>query len=452
MNKLTSRQRKIAYFVCIIVLFVPIVLLGQPSSPAVEGSATPAEPGGKLARLRVTYDLGESQIGKVDPASASMNLVLLGLRGVAASKLWMTAMEQQKTKNWAALRTTTDAIIMLQPHFLKVWHHMGWNLAYNISVEWDAVADRYYWVKEGIKFYKKGIERNQKYPEMYWYTGDTIGKKIGRSDEWKQFRKYFNNDPDKERFPDGGPDPDLNPEGKDNYEVAKLWFQRSNDIQDQTGHMPHIMANILHRSYPSRAQMDYAGTLQREGIFDEVTANAWRVAYDDWTKKYGREEFDSPGGMIHLEVTQPEYNEMVKTAAGKSELQWVDRYHQMTNYRYWRTRALAEAQKNSVEAHRELYEGEREYLRGDFTAAKAKLFKGMQKFERMLLNFQDLMNDSETIEEALLAQLYWRACLQLDEEPVPASYPLQPLWHAAQGSLPTVEEEFKRRKRNFKAQ
>lgn len=452
MNKLTSRQRKMAYLVCIIVLFIPIVLLGQPSSPAVEGAGTTAEPGGKLAQLRVAYDLGESQIGKVDPASASMNLVLLGLRGVAASKLWMTAMEQQKTHNWAALRATTDAIIMLQPHFLKVWHHMGWNLAYNISVEWDAVADRYYWVKEGIKFYKKGIERNQKYPEMYWYTGDTIGKKIGRSDEWKQFRKFFNNDPDKVRFPDGGPDPDLNPEGKDNYEVAKLWFQRSNDIQDQTGHMPHIMANILHRAYPARAQMDYAGTLQREGIFDEVTANAWRVGYDDWTKKYGREEFDSPGGMVHLEVTQPEYAELVKTAEGKSVLQWVDRYHQMTNYRYWRTRSLAEAQKNTVEAHRELFEGEREYLRGDFTAAKAKLYKGMQKFERMLIQFQDLMNDSETIEEALLAQLYWRACLQLDEEPVPATYPLQPLWHAAQGSLPTVEDEFKRRKRNFKAQ
>jgi len=452
MNKLTSLQRKLVYLGGIILLFIPITLLGLPGTTApASGMGTAQEDaGGKLTRLRKEYDLGESSLGSVDPASSAMSLVLLGFRGVATSLLWLQAQHEQKTKAWPELRATTESIILLQPHFLKVWDFQGWNLAYNVSVEWDAVADRYYWVKEGIKFLKKGVQRNQKYPQLYWYVADTTGKKIGRSDERVQFRRFFRDDPNKEMYP-SGLDAGVNPDGKDNYLVAKEWFERANEVNDTYHNEQHIMARILFRGYPMRAQMDYATALQQEGLFDEVTRHAWEVGFNEWTTIYGMEEFDSPGGMLHMEVTPDEAARMEKgTKEDRELLRWVARYQDMTNYRYWRTRALAELDKNTVEAHRELYEGERAYLRGDFTASRDLLEKGMAKFDTMLKRYPDLLTDDPTIEEGLLGQLNWRAVLLLEDEPVPASYPLKELWDASQNRLPSVEEEFKRRKKTFR--
>jgi len=184
MSNLTSFQRKLVYVGGILLLLVPIVWLGQPPNATVQQSLKrPGETelrieegsGGKLSQLRQTYELGEVSLGNVDPTSSTMNLLLLGFRGIATSSLWMDAQDQQKRKEWAELDSTIKSIVLLQPHFLKVWHFQGWNLAYNVSAEWDAVADRYYWVKHGVKFYIEGKDRNEKFPDLYWFTGDTLG-------------------------------------------------------------------------------------------------------------------------------------------------------------------------------------------------------------------------------------------------------------------------------------
>ena len=97
MSQLDSKSRKLVYFAGIVVLSIPIIFLGMPSRGA-DGS------GGKLAQLRGEYDLGEATLGKVDPSSATMNLVLLGFRGVASSMLWKQRIEQQENKDWAGSR------------------------------------------------------------------------------------------------------------------------------------------------------------------------------------------------------------------------------------------------------------------------------------------------------------------------------------------------------------
>jgi len=180
MSNLTSFQRKLVYVGGILLLLVPIVWLGQPPNATVQQSLKrPGETelridegsGGKLSQLRQTYELGEVSLGDVDPTSSTMNLLLLGFRGIATSSLWMDAQEQQKRKEWAELDSTIKSIVLLQPHFLKVWHFQGWNLAYNVSAEWDAVADRYYWVKHGVKFYIEGKDRTKSSPI---FTGSRV--------------------------------------------------------------------------------------------------------------------------------------------------------------------------------------------------------------------------------------------------------------------------------------
>ena len=72
MNDLTSRQRKLLYLGGIILLFIPIILLARPPEPAL-GKVVQPNPGGTLARMRVEHNLGESDLGNVDPASSTMN-------------------------------------------------------------------------------------------------------------------------------------------------------------------------------------------------------------------------------------------------------------------------------------------------------------------------------------------------------------------------------------------
>ena len=106
MNRLSSRQRKLVYFVAILLLLIPIFVLGRPAS----GNSG----GGVLAELRrpqgQELGLSEHNLGRVDPTSAAMNLVLLGMRGVAVNLLWMDYIKQQETKNWAQVRSTTESI------------------------------------------------------------------------------------------------------------------------------------------------------------------------------------------------------------------------------------------------------------------------------------------------------------------------------------------------------
>ncbi len=453
MNNLTSLQRKLLYLGGIILLLIPITWLGlppEPKSKTTEGSA-----GGKLAQKRSEYGLGESDLGNVDPASSTMNLLLLGFRGIATSLLWMDAQDQQRNKDWAALRATTESIILLQPHFLKVWHFQGWNLAYNVSAEWDAVADRFYWVKEGIKFYKKGRDRNEKYPEMYWYVGDTNGRKVGRSDEWKQFRKFYRADPDTARFK-GLPDPDVNPRGVDNYDEARVWFLQANKTIDDYKNKQHIMGEYLFRAYPGHALFDYAAALQREGIFDEVGRNKWYEGYIYWTTKYGAEEQVCELGdlkmTVHLEHSDEDYQKM---AAEDEKIPltrdrpsfWINLYQNTGNYRYWRMRSKTESEKDMSDAHRDIYEGEQALYAADTGRARKLLVEGMEKFEKVLDANPELKDEADIVDDALLAQYMWRECLKLDEVDVPEEFPLKGIWDKNPNRIEYTKTDFDRRRK-----
>lgn len=438
-EQLTAQQRKLAYLIGIVVLMLPIIVLGMPATDE-EGS------GGKLARLRQEHDLGESTLGAVDPTSATMNLVLLGMRGVAVNLLRMQLDTQRDQKQWAQMRATTESVILLQPHYIQVWRYLGWNLAYNVSAEWDAVEDRYFWVKEGAKFLMQGSERNRIDPELYWDTGNTLGKKIGRSDEWKQFRRFFKEDPDKDRF-DGGPDSEINPDRKDNYLAAKDWFLKANEAEEK--HEQHIMMDCLFRSYPARSQLDYADALQREGQFDETTRKAWNDAYRDWVEDFGHMRFKTTDNPIFMEMSASEaaMDEIVK-ASGKDRKvieRELDLYHNVTNYRFWRTKAHAEMQQNTTRMHSDLFEGEDLFKKGDIDAAQEVLESGLERFKIMITNYTDLASDDITLEEGLWAVMLWQKIYQLKNQVQPEEFPLKELWDKEIGRVPGLQHDFTRK-------
>jgi len=448
MRNLTSRARKLVWFVAIVLLVMPVVLLGMPAG------ADEAESGGLLSDLRAKYDLGESELGQIDPTSATMNLLLLGLRGVAVNVLRMELDEYKNRKDWAQMQATTEAVITLQPHYIEVWRFLGWNLAYNVSAEWDSVPERFYWVKEGGKFLQRGVKRNDRVPELYFDTARIWGHKIGRSDEWRQFRGYFLSDPDTKRF-HGNADQEINPQGnRDNYLVAKDWFHDANDVelkQDQ-----HIMMRALFRSYPAKAQIEYADALQREGKFEGKTVSAWQQAYANWTVRYetnepgfGKEVFlTSNNCKIFMEADVDDVSQMALDSDVHERVirRELDFYQKTSNYLHWRLRCLAEKEKTMGMAHRLLHEGEELYEQAEQEQARAKLLEGLQRFEALLNTpqFRTLRFEDNLVEEIMWGILLWRQTYLIIDQEVPARFPLQDLWNAKQQLLPTLQSRLSR--------
>lgn len=437
MNKLNSGQRKLVYIVSALVLLMPIYLLGEPSGAGADS------PGGALAQLRHEHDLGESDLGEIDPTSVTMNLMLLGLRGVAVNMLRMDLDHYKDHKEWARMRSTTEAVITLQPHYVEVWRFLSWNLAYNVSAEWDAVPDRYYWVKEGGKFAQRGSRRNDSIPELYWESGRIWGQKVGRSDEWRQFRQYFLRDPDTDRYGAAG-DPEINRDQIDNYLVARKWYENGN-IAEQTRDQ-HIMMRALFRSYPDRSLLDHADALQREGKFGPYTVERWKVALDGWTQNFGQDRFKSPGGEIFLEANEDDLRALAREQNfdAKALEAGLVLYQNVVNYRYWRTRARAEAEQETGEAHRLIYDGEQSYLAGNLDEARDELFRGMNLFAALLQRYPEFEDEDLSIEEGMWSVLLWKRILQLNGEPVPENFPLKPLWDKHQGRMIYLEQRFNR--------
>jgi hypothetical protein len=456
MNELTSRQRKLIYAAGILLLLYPIVKLGAPAARdvGIEDKSV-ADGSGELARLRVEYDLGETTLGNVDPSSAAMNLVLLGLRGPAAGMLHLQAMDYQDRKEWAKLRATVDSIIRLQPHYVQIWKFQGWNLAFNVSREWDKVDDRFYWVKEGIKFLQQGTERNQTIAILYHTVGDFVTRKMNTSDEHRFFREYFIQDPDTQRF-GGGADTEINPEAIDNNLVAYNWFLTANEKDDVFGMTG--MTHVFFRQGPARARLSYAEYRQKDGFFDQENRAAWETGYKEWMEDYGVYEFKGLNDWKYKLNSTPEDLVVMARENGISLDEqrnlWAKNLD-MVHYRYWRDYANVERDEETMITHRTTFEGKKAFSEGrgynsvdaegnvQISEAQQKLEDAMLKWKAVFEKYPGMLVDNQSyVEEALSAVYYWQVVNETNGTTLPADFALRDIWEQRTDVRPDVQRQF----------
>ena len=273
MNPRRALVRKIVYVVLIAVLLVPVYTLSRPSSGAEGGKQ--GDPGGKLARLRDEHKLGQASLGDIDPAGATIRLVTLGMRGIAADILWYQANKYNVKKDFTNVSATCEQIVKLEPNFIKVWEFQAHNLSYNLSVQFDDYHDRYEWVIRGIKFLQEGIRINNRAPILQWNLGKFISQKIGKADETKQYRRLFKADP--ESYGPGDRRAD-----HDNWLVGGDWFREAERVVDDYGAKMIGQAALLYRSEAPMCLMKYAEAIEAEGTFGETAKRAWLHAATDW--------------------------------------------------------------------------------------------------------------------------------------------------------------------------
>ena len=193
---------------------------------------------------------------------------------MAVNLLWEKANYYKKVEDWTNLTATLEQLAKLQPNFITFWKFQAWNLTYNVSVEFDDYHDRYYYVRRGIQFLQEGEHYNTDNPQLLWDLGWFIGQKIGRADEYVQYRKLFKADDDYHS-------PDRSLEDRDNWLVGKEWYQTAIAAVDKKGKSLGRKSPRDFYSSPAKSQMNYAEAIEEDGLWDRAR-RAWQKAGEEW--------------------------------------------------------------------------------------------------------------------------------------------------------------------------
>lgn len=282
MTPRTSFYRKIVYAAMIVALLVPTALLSLPAVTVDEGGPGGLQQrgGGVLDQVREKHGLNNARLGDVDPTSETIKLALLGFRGVAANILWAKAHEYKKKEDWSKMIATVDTITLLQPYFEQVWWFQGWNIAYNVSVEWDDYRDRYYWVKQGVDYLLRGVRRNNDSPTLLYWTGWVISHKMGKSDEKTQFRALFRND---DEFHNEIFAQDQKLAYRDSWYVGKQYMLRAHEVVDRFDRKFKGTAKSIFYASPGLNNFYWALALVAEGVLSDEIRERWSVGEQEWS-------------------------------------------------------------------------------------------------------------------------------------------------------------------------
>jgi hypothetical protein len=312
MTRLTPFVKKIIYVCGIVALLIPLSFIARPASHQGEGGQR--DVGGRLASLRNQYDLSQAKIGEIDPASETMKLMSLGFRSVAATSLWLNAIDAQTVKDWDRFAASLNTLMKIQPNFHKVWDYQAHNLSYNTSVEFDDYEQRYSWVKKGLELLREGLTYNRRDHRFTDALGRFTGQKIGKSDEKVEFRELFRFDSDYHSSLDNVFDRDsydAGPYGKDNWLLAYQWFNRSVAMVEQGigGEKAPLRTKELmfYMNRPAQRR-NHVISLQTEFPPEESFKFKWQAAHDEWVD-YGNRELRtnqnvpvSLEGMVKTEI------------------------------------------------------------------------------------------------------------------------------------------------------
>lgn len=403
-----------------------------------------------LQRVKAEKDLGEATIGQIDTGGFMLKLAMIGgFRGVVANYMWTQARGYEKVHEWDKLKKTVDFITKLQPHFLSIWTYQGWNLAYNVSVEWDAPEDKYVWIKKGINFLKEGVVKNENgpSPDLIWDTAWTYYHKLGFADEAVVLRRLFRDDPDDDtRF---RVDPSDGGVKVDNFQLSNGWFRRSVEKvrteggkRAQTGFegkIEYVDKPTQHKgrpgdlhffTMPAHAQTRYAAALEKQSVrdipptFGDVARAEWKRAEDAWNE-FGHIEWPA----FHFEHQMVQIDDVTNLPrfATLSEQQqyWTKRWASDTNYRYWKDRSMAEGEVEGVTARKHFYDGRKALIGGDFPAAVAAYGEGLKVWDTLLKRHAAFDNDDETKKETKRVVRRYLLSLKNVGDKEPEDYPFK---------------------------
>jgi len=120
--------------------------------------------------------------------------------------------------------------------------------------------------------------------DLGWF----IGHKIGRADEYLQYRRLFKADDDYHPA-------DRKLEQRDNWLVGKEWYDRAVAAVDNKGQSLGRKSPRIFFDGPAKAQINYSEAIEEEGAFERAR-RAWSQASEDW-RQFGQRVLPHSTGM-----------------------------------------------------------------------------------------------------------------------------------------------------------
>lgn len=120
------------------------------------------------------------------PPELTVAMSLGVFRSVLINILWYRAASLQHEKKFYELVQLYDMVGKLQPYNGKIWSHIAWNMAYNISVEMPPGMERWRWIENGLNRIRDyGLRYNPDsrylYKELSWIFSHKIGNTLDDS-------------------------------------------------------------------------------------------------------------------------------------------------------------------------------------------------------------------------------------------------------------------------------
>lgn len=144
-----------------------------------------------VSRVQIALNRDRDQLGltrvqpleNAPPVLAFTTVALGGFRGLIANALWIRASDLQDEDKFFEMMQLADWITKLEPHFVQVWLVQAWNMAYNVSVKFKDLEDRWRWVNRGIELLRDdGLRYNPNevliYRELAWFFQHKMGQNL----------------------------------------------------------------------------------------------------------------------------------------------------------------------------------------------------------------------------------------------------------------------------------
>jgi hypothetical protein len=182
-----------------------------------------------------------------DLPGEAVTLILGGFRAPYVVYLWMKVEDEKQQKVHFDLIDRYTKIAALQSDYPQMWVFHAWNMAWNVSVQWQSPERKYQWIRRAIDFLKEGYRKNPHSPEIMAEMGRIYSEKLGRSQEASFYRARV-----------------LEDEGRSTFLAAYEWYDRARRATDRYGSSGHSLSKPVLYSQACHALSYYAAEMTQQ--------------------------------------------------------------------------------------------------------------------------------------------------------------------------------------------